>query len=215
MIEVIPGIFETDWDEIDRKVKLVAPHVSWIQIDFADGTFVPATTCLDFANFSNLTNSSNFTNSLSFEAHLLVVRPEKLIRPLVEAGFKRLIAHVEAEDPRLFLDQARYESVEVGLAIDGPTPLEQIEPFLEEIDVVQVMLAEAGANGQKLQPENLEKVRAIRGHFPDLPIAASQGISDETIKLVRDAGATRLISTSFLFKNPAKITEAIERLKNL
>ncbi len=216
MIDVIPGILEKDWGEIERKIELVAPYVSWVQIDVCDNTLVPNTTFLDFAKFFPATKSrySEILSHLSLEAHLMVAEPHKYIRILVDAGFRRLVAHVEAHDPRLFLDQARYESVEVGIAIDGQTELREVEPFLDSVDCVLVMMYEAGFSGQPFQPENLEKVYTIHGNFPDLPIAVDGGISDQTAKAVKEAGATRLVSTSFLFKDPTEIAAAIESLKN-
>ena len=206
MIDVIPGILEKDFGEIERRVRLVSPYVSWVQIDVADNTLVPNETFLDVARFGEL------AKLVQLEAHLMVAQPEKYIRQLADAGFKRIIAHVEAHDPRLFLEQATYEHVEVGMAIDGPTEFETIEPFLEEIDVVLVMTIEAGFSGQELMPETLDKIKRIRENFPDLPIEVDGGINDKTAKLVKDAGATRLVSTSYLFKDPANIAEAIARL---
>lgn len=207
MVDVIPGILEKDFAEIERRVKLVAPYVSWVQIDVADNTLVPNETLVKFDQFDQL------AKLVQLEAHLMVAEPEKYIRPLADSGFKRLIAHVEAHDPRRFLDEAKYESVEVGMAIDGPTELEVIEPFLDSIDVVLVMTIEAGFSGQQLMPETLEKIKTIRRNFPDLPIAVDGGINEATARLVRDAGATRLVSTSYLFRDPEHIAEAIEKLK--
>lgn len=217
MVDIIPGILEKDFAEIERRITLVAPYVSWVQIDVADNTLVPNETCLEFGKPLDSARGGfvQLAKLVQLEAHLMVAEPEKYIRPLADAGFKRLIAHVEAHDPRRFLDEAKYESVEVGLAIDGPTDVEAIEPFLEEIDVVLVMMIEAGFSGQQLMPETIEKIKTIRRNFPDLPIAVDGGINDKTARLVRDAGATRLVSTSYLFKDPANIAEAIDRLKNV
>lgn len=211
MIDVIPAIIEKDWAEIERKIKLAAPLVGSIQVDFADNTIVPNTTFLDLPAFAPLIQEYQ---AVAFEAHLMVANPHKLIRPAADSGFKRIIAHVESADPRLFLDEARYESVEVGMAIDGPTEIEQIEPFLEEVDFVLVMTIEAGFGGQPFLPETVEKIKAIHSHYPDLPIEVDGGINDKTVKLVKDAGATRLVSGSYLFKDPTHIAHAIEQLKN-
>src|SRR3989304_5630752 len=121
MVDVIPGILEKDWAEIERRINLVAPYVSWVQIDVADNTMVPNATLLDFEKFRTC------PESISLEGHLMVADPEKYIRPLVDVGFKRLIAHIESNDPRRFLDAAQYESVETGIAIDGPTDIEEAE----------------------------------------------------------------------------------------
>lgn len=211
MIDVIPAIIEKDWIEIERKIKLVAALVGSIQVDFADNTIVPNATFLTIESFAPLIKSYP---AVAFEAHLMVANPHKLIRPLAQTGFKRIIAHVESQDPRLFLDEAQYESVEVGIAIDGPTEISEVEPFLEEVDFVLIMTIEAGFGGQPFLPETVEKIKAIHNHYPDLPIEVDGGINDATAKLVKDAGATRLVSGSFLFRDPAHIAEAIERLKN-
>jgi ribulose-phosphate 3-epimerase len=208
MIDAIAGILEKEWEPIEEKLRLVTNQVGIVQVDVADNTLVPNETFLDFSKFVP------FADQFVLEAHLMVANPEKYIKPLVDAGFKRIIAHVECVDPRVFLEQAAYEDVEVGLAIDGATEIEQIEPFLEEIDVVLIMTIEAGFSGQSFMPETVEKIKGIHQNFPDLPIEVDGGINEQTAKIVKDAGATRLVSTSYLFKNPSDIASALERLKN-
>jgi ribulose-phosphate 3-epimerase len=208
MAEIIPGILEKEWEMIEERLRLVVGLVDWVQIDFADNTMVPNTTFLDFSAFSP------FAKQTSLEAHFMVSQPEKYIKADADAGFKRLIAHAEAHDPRIFLDQVKYEHAEVGIAIDGPTEFEVVEPFLEEVDVVLVMTSEAGFSGATFLPECVEKIKSIHNYLPDLPIEVSGGISDKTARLVVEAGATRLVSTSFLFQDPANIAGAIERLRN-
>ena len=210
MIDVIPGILEKEWEMIEERLRLVAGIVDWVQIDFADNTMVPNSTFLDFSRFSLL---SPLPRLPQLEAHFMVASPEKYIKTAADAGFKRLIAHVEAHDLRLFLDQVKYEHVEVGIAIDGPTEFETLEPFLEEADFVEVMMVEAGFSGGKFLPECIEKIKSIHSYLPDLPIEVSGGINDQTARLVKDAGATRLVSSSYIFKNPANIASTIARLQ--
>lgn len=214
MLDVIPGIFEKEWDPIEEKLRLVAPLVDWVQIDIADETLVPNSAWSQYEKFS-ICSSVKELHHVSLEGHLMVIKPELLIRPLVDVGFKRLIAHVECQDPRLFLDMAKYEHVEVGLAIDGATDLEQIEPFLDQIDTVLVMTIEAGFSGQEFMVEAVEKIRRIHEHFPDLPIEVDGGINQKTAKVAVDAGATRLVSTSFVFRHQAGISQAIEELRSV
>lgn len=213
MIDVIPGILEKEWAPIEERLLSVAPLVEWVQIDIADNTLVPNTTFLDFEKFSP-SKLLRGLEHISLEAHLMVANPEKYIKPLADAGFKRVIAHVEAHDPRAFLEAAKYEHIEVGIAIDGPTEFEQIEPFLGEIDTVLVMTIEAGFSGQEFMTETVEKIKTIHQNFPDLPIEIDGGVNHQTAKIAVDAGATRLVSTSYLFKHPDGIAAAIESLKN-
>lgn len=211
-MDIIPGIYENDVEELDRKISLVSDFTNWIQIDVSDGTFVEKKSISDWMTLQKII--SKYPN-LSFEAHLMVDKPEKFISGLAKAGFKRLIAHVESSDPRIFLDEITYESVESGLAIDASTEFEEIEPFLDSVDIVLVMTAEAGASGKQMQMETLEKIKTIKERYPDITIEVDCGINDHTIRLVREAGASRATVTSFLFNNEKQIKSAFDNLKKV
>jgi ribulose-phosphate 3-epimerase len=211
MIDVIPGIGITEKTiaEVRQKVADVSQFVSWVQIDFSDGTLIPNKTVTDMGELKSLI--ADFPN-LSFEAHLMVNNPEKYVRDLSLAGFKRLVAHVEANDIRLFLDEAEYESVEVGVALDGPTEFDQIEPLLDHADFILIMTVEMGESGRPFLPETVEKIKTIHENLPDLPIEVDGGMNEQTAKLVKDSGATRIVTTSYIFKNPGMIAQAVKSL---
>jgi len=208
MIDVIPapGTVKT-FDEVKERILLVAPYVPWIHLDIADNTLVNNDTFRDFDQWKGL------PTNISYEAHLMVANPEKYIRPLVKAGFTRLIAHVECQDPRRFLEDVKVEEVEVGMALDGPSNIEELEPFFEEIDVALIMGIEAGFSGQEFQLETIEKLKAIHLAFPEVILEVDGGVNDKTAQMIKDAGATRLVTTSFLFKHPESIQRNIELLQ--
>jgi ribulose-phosphate 3-epimerase len=211
-MEIIPGVFEKDAVILAHKVGLVATHTEWVQIDIADNTFVPVESVHDPLVLAKIIKDNP---GPKYEAHMMVSAPEKYIKSFVDAGFSRLIAHVEAYDPRLFLEEVRYESVEVGLAIDANTQLDEIEPLLEEIDVVLVMTSEAGASGQKFMPETVEKIKAIHESYPDLPIEVDCGMNPQTIKIVEDAGASRAAVTSYIFNDEPRAAARIRELSKI
>ena len=180
MIDIITRI------SLEDRSALGAVQTEWAQVDFSDNTLVPNITFMEFSPFRP------FADKISLEAHLMVASPEKYIKAAADAGFKRIIAHVEAHDPRLFFEQVKFEDVEAGIAIDGPTEFEQVEPYLEEADVVQVMMVEMGSD--KFLPECIEKIKSIHLYLPDLPIAVAGGITQQTARLLLEAGATRLVA---------------------
>lgn len=194
MIDILPGILEQDISVIRDKIARVESAVSWVHIDVADHSLVANETFRKFEDWKN------FPSHLSFEAHLMVANPEKYIKPLVDAGFKRLIAHVECQDPRRFLELCEYEDIEVGLALDGPSEVEEIEPFMEQLDVALLMGIEAGFSGQTFQPETIEKVKALIHAFPEAFIEIDGGVDDKTASPLKEAGVKRLVTTSYLFR---------------
>lgn len=210
---VIPGILETDVQEIERKVGIVAPHVSLIQIDIGDNTIIPCDTIHDSSLLAPVIKKYG-TGGVKFEAHLMVATPETYLSDVVQAGFSRVVAHVECHSPREFLAEARTHELEVGLAIDVDTEFEAIEPFLEEVDFVTVMTVEAGASGSVFEEAAVEKIKTIHRNLPDMPIEVDGGMTPETAKIVMEAGATHIVSTTYLFKNEQNISSAIETLQN-
>ena len=211
MAEILPGIFASDWQSFSDMVSRVGGAVPWIHVDILDGTIASTVTLTDFSGLPSLRTTYP---GCQFEGHLMVANPEKYIRPLVDAGFTRLIAHVESNDPRRFLSEARFEEVEVGLAIDGTTDVTEIEPFLEEVDFVVVQSAEAGGPNRPFLPESLEMVKTIRQSYPDLVIEVIGGIDDTNIASVKEAGATRIVSTHFVFQNPGNELSALDLLSS-
>ncbi len=183
MVDVIPAP-----DSIRDLEKLVGVY-GWAHVNVSDGTLVPA------QSFIPVSQLAPFAKAIGLEAHLVVANPEKYVRQAADAGCKRLIADVEALDPRLFLDAVQLEDAEAGLAIDGATEFEVIEPFLDELDFVHVLTVEAGSN--TFLPECVEKIKTIHLYLPDLPISAEGGMKPETARLVTDAGATRIISSAY------------------
>ena len=208
MIEIIPGILEKNFDAIKRKVEMVADAVDWVEIDILDSTLYPNDTYNKWDAFKI------FSDRVKLAAHLMVRDARKYVVPLVRNGFTRLIADAGGDTVRDFIHQAKMHEVEVGIALDGPAPLELVEPYLGEVNTVLLMTIKSGFSGQPFLPSVLPKIKKVHDEYPELPIEVDGGISKETAPLVIDNGATRLVSTSYLFwKNKERIEEAIEELK--
>lgn len=208
MVEVIPAILEKEISEVIKKMKVVEGAVEWVQIDIADGVLVPNTTPTD------LTPYKAIQSPLKREIHLMVKDPVPYIEKSIAAGFKRLFAHVEAEHTQEFIVKCQEQNVEVGLAIDGPTPVSKIEPFLDNIDVVLVMAIEAGFSGRPYREDTATKIAQIHEAFFDLPIAVDGAMDDINAAKVVAAGATRICSNSYIFNDPRPL-ERIQTLLNL
>ena|SRR3989344_6657827 len=208
MAEVIPSILEKNFAEIVRKIKMVEKLVEWAQIDIADGLLVPNTTFTDIEKFKTL------KTGLKLEAHMMVKDPVSMVKPLVGAGFKRFYAHIESGMSEDFIAECYKFDCQAGLAIDGPTEFEKIQPYLDNIDAVLVMTIDAGFSGRPFREDTLDKIRKIREAFFDLPIATDGAMNDVNAAKAVAAGATIICSNSYIFsaENPG---ERIIKLKNL
>lgn len=195
MVEIIPGILEKEWGEIEKKLEFVKPFAKTVHIDILDGKFAPNTTFLDPKPFAK------YSQDIFFELHMMVEEPLQYLKPFADVGFKRFLGHIEKmSDQEEFVAQGQLLG-EVGLAIDGPTSLEQVKVPFDDLDSLLIMTIKAGFSGQSFMQENLEKVRKIREQSSTIPIEVDGGINDQTILNAKQSGANRFVSTSFLFKN--------------
>jgi len=194
MYEIIPGINETEWGEIEKKLELVLPFAKTIHVDLMDGVMVERKTFMDPEPFSK------YTDMALFELHMMVDNPLQYLKSFADAGFERFIGHIEMmPDPIEFVAQGQLLGA-VGLAIDGPTDISVLKNLnLNDLDTLLAMTIKAGESGRQFQPELLEKVRKIKELSPYLPIEVDGGINDKTIVDACTAGATRFAVTSHLF----------------
>lgn len=207
MYEIIPGILEKDWDSIKRKIELVLPHTRAIHIDLIDGKFAPNTTFLDPEPFRE------YSSDVDFELHIMAEGPIQYLKPWADAGFKRFVGHIEHMNDQVeFVAQGQILG-EVGLALDGPTSIEGLKVPFEDLDSVLVYTAEkAGASGATFLPERLNKIENLRSKG-DFAIEVDGGVNDSNILQIKNAGATRFVSTSFIFSGDPRAN--LDTLKNL
>ncbi len=196
MFEILPGILEKDWSQIEQKIEAVRPFARSIHVDLLDGKFAPNTTLLDPSPFKK------YSDEFFFEVHMMVDNPIEYLQPFADAGFKRFLGHVEKMPSQVeFVAQGQILG-EVGLAIDGKTPIDAIKVPYDDLDCLLVMTINAGFSGQSFMPQHLEKVKALRSKIQNqfFPIEVDGGVNDTTIVQAKEAGVNRFVATSFLFK---------------
>ena len=163
MVQIVPAILSTKEEDFQRDISkynfsqsLVA---GWVHIDFMDGIFVQNKSI-------SPRQSSKYPTNLFKEAHLMVVKPLEWIDDLIEAGFKRIIFHIESENnPQECIDYVKNRGVEVGLAININTPLEKLVPYISKIDLVLVMSIEPGFQKQPFIQESLGRIKELKNEL--------------------------------------------------
>ncbi len=196
-MEIIPGILEKDWSEIEKKIELVRPFANTIHIDIIDGKFAPNTTFLDPAPFKKYTSPSA-GSGLFFELHMMVEDPISYLDKWAEAGFGRFLGHIEKMTDQVeFVAKAQLLG-EVGLAIDMKTQIEEIKVPFEDLDSMLLMSVNAGFSGQKFNPAVIEKIKEVTDKT-FIPIEVDGGINDSNIFDIKQAGVLSCVSTGFIF----------------
>jgi ribulose-phosphate 3-epimerase len=234
MIEIIPAILPKNYEDLKNKIALVRGIVPIVQIDICDGLFVSSKTWpfessqgrLDLdEHFNKILQEREgmpFWEDIDFELDLMVGDVIENFDIYTKLGAKKIIFHVEAVgDLKEFkdfiegIDVYIRETIEIGLALNIKTPLEQIFPLVNSIDFVQCMGNDnIGYQGVLLDEKIYERIRTLREKYSDLPIAVDIGVNEMTAPLLIKAGATKLVIGSAIF-NTEDIIETIEKFKNL
>ena len=192
-VDVIPAILVKSREELIAHIEKVKPSVTTVHIDIMDNNFVPN----DTVGIESLTN---LPSGISYEFHWMVKDPENWISKI--PGEHMHLVHVETISDWDIIKKARVSGSKLGLAINPPTPIEKLLPFIHdnEVQKVLVMTVNPGFSGQKYITDVESKLRTLRAKFPELEIEVDGGINPETSERASAAGANILAASSSIFK---------------
>ena len=208
MIEIIPTIIAQDFNQLKEKIKKIEPYVEWVQLDVMDGQFV------DNSTWQNPEELKELETDLNLEAHLMIKNPEEVIENWIDSGIKRIIFHYESTDQyQEILNKIKKAGLETGIAINPKTPIEVVEKFIPQLDLILVMTVNPGKGGQELISDTLVKVKRLQDLYPNKKIQVDGGVNLENVKELINTGADILAVGSTIF-NSQDIEEIINQLKN-
>jgi ribulose-phosphate 3-epimerase len=142
---------------------------------------------------------------LFFDVHLMCGKPEILLEPFVKAGADELIVHVElGERVAPLLWKIRALGKKVGLAINPPTAIGEVLPYLGLIDLLLVMTVNPGFGGQSFIHECLPKIQQADAWRREKKLAyrleVDGGINNQTVAECAHAGADTFVAGTALFR---------------
>ena len=201
--KLAPSILSADFSDLQSALNMCDEGgAHWIHVDVMDNQFVP-----------NLTIGPPVVKSLRsktekfMDVHMMVVEPEKLVEPFAKAGADNITFHIEAtNDPDGIIELIKSCGCKVGVSIKPKTPLTEIFPFLQKVDVVLVMSVEPGFGGQGYIPGSNERIGEIKSFLNEncldrVLIEVDGGVKLHNAKEVMDAGADVLVAGSEVFKS--------------
>lgn len=206
-----PSILSGDFWRLGEQItELENADVEWLHIDVMDGVFVDS-----ISYGMPIIRSLRPRTSLVFDVHLMITEPERYIKFISDCGADYITFHYEAtKNVQECIDAIKACGKKAGIAIKPDTPVSDIMPYVEQLDMVLVMTVYPGFGGQKLIPECFEKVRELRTFteskgLTDINIQVDGGINTDNVTIALDAGANIIVAGSAVFKE--SITENINR----
>lgn len=195
-IRVVPAILTEDPRALETMVRQAETFTDYVQFDMMDGQFVPSLSI-------SREHLAGLRTKLSWEAHIMVLRPEDYLESLRQAGAQKVVFHYEAtSSPREVISMARKLDLGVGLAVNPETSVSTIRPLVSGVDSVLFLAVHPGFYGSQFIPEVLDKIVEFRRAQPDVEIGVDGGIKEGNIAQVARARPDVIYVGSAIFLQP-------------
>ena len=212
-MKISPSLLAADFANLEAAIAKVEPAVDMLHLDVMDGNFVP-----NMSFGPCVIEALRPHSKLFFDVHLMIERPERYLEVFRKAGADGITIHYEStEKPAEVLKAIRALGAKPAISISPDTPVEVIYPLLPLCDMVLIMTVRPGFGGQKLMPECLEKVRALKAELArrglTLPVEADGGIGTGNLADVLKAGVDVVVAGSAIFGAEDPVAAALAMRK--
>lgn len=214
-MQISPSLLAADFANLQASIAKIEAHSDMLHLDVMDGCFVP-----NISFGPGLIAAVRKHSKLFFDVHLMIERPERYLEAFRKAGADGISIHYESTaQPDEVLKTIRQLGMKAAISISPETPVEVIYPLLPLCDMVLIMTVRPGFGGQKLMPECLSKITAVKEELRrlglSLPVQADGGIGTANVKDVLRAGADVVVAGSAVFcaDDPAAAIAAMRNIE--
>ena len=195
-----PSILACDMLNLGNEIKKIEQSgAKYVHIDVMDGVFVP-----NISFGMPVISAARKCTNLVLDVHAMIIEPDRYIDDFFKCGADILTFHTESLSKDRILNAInKIHSLgkKVGLSIKPKTPVEEILPYIDLIDMALVMTVEPGFGGQSFIEDTMSKVETIRKASTTIDIQVDGGINEKTLITAKNAGANIFVLGTGFFKS--------------
>jgi ribulose-phosphate 3-epimerase len=199
-VEVEPSVYAADMAHLGDQIQhLLNAGARVFHFDVGDGHFVEPVT-MGPVVLRAIAPPIHAAGGV-VDVHLMVTNPAHHFRLMREAGGDSVTFHVEVTDePWKLISEARSHGLGVGVAFKPETPVQAAVEASLGADLVLCMSIHPGYSGQEFMLDSLPRIRELRSQLHErVVVQVDGGITQENVRMVRDAGAEAFVAGSAIF----------------
>jgi ribulose-phosphate 3-epimerase len=198
-VEIAPSLYAADFMRLGEQIEaLLDAGCRIFHVDVGDGQFIPPITIGPIVVQSVAPAIHEAGGRV--DCHLMVVQPERHFEQVKEAGGDSVTFHVEVcDDVGRAVARARELELEVGVALNPETPVEDAAAVAAAVDLLLCMSVHPGYSGQAFLPEALDRLRRLRELAGQAVLQVDGGIGASNVAEAHAAGADVLVAGSSVF----------------
>jgi ribulose-phosphate 3-epimerase len=180
-------------------------------VDVMDGVFCPMTTV-------GPPIVKAIPDRFVKDVHLMVVEPLDKAQAFVDAGAGIVTFHVEStRHPHRVLQSLAGTGVVRGVALNPGTPVTQIEPLLDELELVLVLAVNPGWGGQAFISSTERRIAQVRSLVEgrEIVVAVDGGITKANVEAVAALGVDLIVTGSAVYDGLAPVENARAMLESV
>ncbi len=157
------------------------------------------------------------------DVHLMVNGTEmEIAQACMQAGADIISFQADTIEKNVFsyIDQVKSKGKKFGVVLNPATSLENIRPYIADIDLLTFMGVTPGFAGQKLVPSVLDKIRTAAALREEMgwhyETQIDGGCHPSTMKAVHETGVDYIVlGNTFLFSQSDNMREAWNKMEAL
>jgi len=209
---IAPSLLAANFANLQKEAEMLhQSEADWFHLDIMDGIFVP-----NISFGAPIIKAIRKYSTKPFDAHLMIVEPDKYIKDFKNAGVDILTVHYEA-CPHLHrtIQAIKNEGMKAGVSLNPHTNISVLADVINDVDLVLIMSVNPGFGGQTFIENTYKKVKKLKkliiNNHSNALIEIDGGVNQKNAKKLVNAGADVLVAGSFIFKS----SNPIATIKNL
>ena len=213
--KVSPSVLSADFGNLNKEIQLINKSSAYsIHVDVMDGVFVP-----NISFGQPIVKALSLISNKPLDVHLMIVDPIKFIDEFVFDNTLNITIHYESTNKiEETLNYIKSKNIKSGLAIKPNTEINEIESYIQKVDILCLMSVNPGFSGQNFIENTYTKLKQLRKLIKKKKLSTliqiDGGVNNTNAKKLFKLGADILVSGNYIFKsaNPNKVIEYLNNL---